>query len=353
VQEQASRRIAELEAVLATAEKERDDERVRSAVKVDEIEALRSETAELRNANQQLQASAEAQAEVQEQTDRRIADLEAVLATTDRERDEAQLGSVAMSTQIEALGSETAELRDANQQLQASVEAQAEAQDRYQRRIAELEEALTTAETQRSKMEAERADLESERSEPPAKAAVEAQRQIENLDSRLQAAEAFLATSESKRRELVEQLSSLKQEHEALQARLSAEPGEAESQLASPLQASPSDDTAKIMEMVNAWAEAWSKQEVEDYLAFYASTFVPAGGKSRAEWESQRRKLVLAPSRISIGAALRDLRITAPERAEAEFLQSYSSDRYSDVVVKTLELVMESGRWRIARERSE
>ena len=129
------------------------------------------------------------------------------------------------------------------------------------------------------------------------------------------------------------------------------EPAEADPKLPRP--DPPIDpDSAEILAMVNAWAEAWSKQRVEDYLAFYASSFVPPGGMSRAAWEAERRQRLLAPGWIAVAAALVDLRTPAPNRAEVEFIQSYKSDGYTDVVVKTLELVVEAGRWTIARETS-
>ncbi len=111
-------------------------------------------------------------------------------------------------------------------------------------------------------------------------------------------------------------------------------------------------ETSDLVNTVTAWARAWSEQRVEDYLAFYAAGFQPPGGMSRAAWEGQRRERVSGPSRIHVKVALRDVRVQSPDRVEIELLQSYESDSHSDVVVKTLELVLEAGGWKIARERS-
>ena len=54
-----------------------------------------------------------------------------------------------------------------------------------------------------------------------------------------------------------------------------------------------------------------------------------------------------------MGAVLLDLLTPAPNRAEVELIQSYKSDRYADSVVKTLELILESGEWKIVHESSE
>ncbi len=114
----------------------------------------------------------------------------------------------------------------------------------------------------------------------------------------------------------------------------------------------PKPETSELMKTVTAWAKAWSEQRVEDYLAFYAAGFQPPGGLSRAAWEAQRRQRISAPSRIEVKVALRDVRTQSPTEVEIELLQSYSSNIYSDVVVKTLELVLEAGAWKIARETS-
>jgi hypothetical protein len=118
---------------------------------------------------------------------------------------------------------------------------------------------------------------------------------------------------------------------------------------AQPLSPGP-PDASEPMQTVIAWAKAWSEQRVEDYLSFYGSAFQPPGGTSRAAWEEQRRQRISTPSRIDVKVALRDVRFVTPAEVEIDFLQSYSSDRFSDVVVKTLQLVLESGVWKIARE---
>jgi hypothetical protein len=308
---EASRQVTEMQDALATAEAERDEAREGSAALGSEVEALRGETAELQDANQQLEAS--------------VTELRSA------------------NQQLEA--SVTAS-RDANQRLEASSTQQAQSEAKARHRIAELEDLLATA-------QAERDGLESEHSRRLAESATEAQSQVEDLSGRLRAAEMFLAESESRRRRLAEQLSSLRQGHEPARHLTGAQPSGAEPELESRLESSPPDDVADIMAMVDAWAEAWSTQRADDYLAFYARTYEPPADQSRAQWESLRRELVLAPERVSVGAALLDLRLVAPDRAEVEILQSYSSDRYSDMVVKTLALIMESGRWKIARESSE
>lgn len=110
-------------------------------------------------------------------------------------------------------------------------------------------------------------------------------------------------------------------------------------------------DSDAVLAAVEAWAAAWSSQDAERYLSFYSARFVPEGGLSRRDWEQQRgerlerprfiRVLVESPRVVSLGR----------ETARVSFLQTYASDRFSDRVRKTLDLVLEGGEWRIERER--
>src|SRR4051812_26104599 len=42
------------------------------------------------------------------------------------------------------------------------------------------------------------------------------------------------------------------------------------------------DPSAEVLKSVNAWAQAWSKRDVDGYLGYYAKDFKPPNGESRA-----------------------------------------------------------------------
>jgi len=105
-----------------------------------------------------------------------------------------------------------------------------------------------------------------------------------------------------------------------------------------------------VLAMVNGWVGAWSKQDVDAYLAHYAAAYTPAHAVSRDEWASLRRKRLRAPSFIKIRVDSPKVRLENALRARVQFTQSYQSDTYSDRVVKRLELVNENGDWKITRE---
>ncbi len=127
-------------------------------------------------------------------------------------------------------------------------------------------------------------------------------------------------------------------------------PVEAQDLRAAEPQASPDTGLAAL---ARAWAQAWADQRTEDYLAFYASSFVPTNGVSPEEWQRRRRAKLSSPETITLMLSAIDAEQVGADRARISFDQAYRSNLYSDDVRKTLELVREDGEWRIAEERVE
>lgn len=110
------------------------------------------------------------------------------------------------------------------------------------------------------------------------------------------------------------------------------------------------DPSRQLLDLTSSWAQAWSAQQVEDYLEFYARGFRPPGGMGRKEWEAQRRPRILKPARIEIELSALEIESVGPQRARVSFDQEYRSDSCQDVVRKTQELVREDGGWKILAE---
>ena len=109
------------------------------------------------------------------------------------------------------------------------------------------------------------------------------------------------------------------------------------------------DATGTVEAMVRDWALAWSEQRVDDYLSFYGREFQPSGGASLSQWFETRRRRVSAPSFIRV--TLDSMKSSVgPKRAWVEFVQSYESSSYRDVVVKLLDLSREGEDWKIMAE---
>lgn len=116
--------------------------------------------------------------------------------------------------------------------------------------------------------------------------------------------------------------------------------------------AEPAFDAAAVVAMVNAWAEAWSEQQVADYLGFYSSRFTPSDGISRSRWAGERRQRIERPRSIQVTLESVAVRPLEDGRAQVRFLQSYRSDSFEDRIVKILDLVQEAGAWKILHENS-
>ncbi len=100
------------------------------------------------------------------------------------------------------------------------------------------------------------------------------------------------------------------------------------------------------------WALAWSDQDVDAYLTFYADQFIPPGGRTRAAWEAQRHSRLTNPKEIMV--SLNDFKLLPQEngRQRVEVIQSYKSDVLADRTQKIFDLQLTGNSWKILRERS-
>ncbi|MDK9703944.1 MAG: TolC family outer membrane protein [Sulfuritalea sp.] len=105
-----------------------------------------------------------------------------------------------------------------------------------------------------------------------------------------------------------------------------------------------------LTDRVKAWAAAWSAKAYAAYTGFYAPSFVPADGSSRASWEKQRAQRLAKPDRVQVEVRNFRLNEVAKDVFIAEFEQRYSSDSYSDTTIKALRWVKLGGEWLIERE---
>lgn len=113
----------------------------------------------------------------------------------------------------------------------------------------------------------------------------------------------------------------------------------------------PSSPPSKaVAETVRAWADAWSRQNVEAYLSFYGHHFVPARGMSRRRWAELRRRRVSSPTFIEVSVHDLLVTLTSADRASARFNQRYRSNVLDSTVTKVLRLSRKNGRWKITRE---
>src|SRR3954466_10585903 len=63
---------------------------------------------------------------------------------------------------------------------------------------------------------------------------------------------------------------------------------------------SASNAPGDVLKTVNGWAQAWSKKDVDGYLAHYAKDFKTPAGESRADWEKSRRSRIAGAKSIQV-----------------------------------------------------
>jgi len=107
----------------------------------------------------------------------------------------------------------------------------------------------------------------------------------------------------------------------------------------------------EVLQTVLAWAGAWSKQNVETYLAFYAQDFKTPKGEARSEWEAVRRQRISGPKKIEVAVESPKVTLRDQNNAVVSFRQMYRSDNLNIKSSKTLVMVRSDGRWLIQQER--
>ena len=101
--------------------------------------------------------------------------------------------------------------------------------------------------------------------------------------------------------------------------------------------------------VVKAWASAWASKDTKGYLASYGKEFVPPGGMSRSEWESERKQRIVSKASISI--KLENLAVSVNgNNAVAKFRQDYKAGGLAVSSRKTLELLKSGDHWHIVKE---
>jgi Flp pilus assembly protein TadD len=126
-------------------------------------------------------------------------------------------------------------------------------------------------------------------------------------------------------------------------------PAEAKPQ---PAPAPAANESAEVVRALNGWAQAWSKKDVDAYLAYYAKDFDPPGKESRANWEKERRARIEAPKSISVAVESPKVTMRGANEAAVTFRQNYRSDKLKSSNRKTLDMVKTEKGWQIRKEQA-
>lgn len=119
---------------------------------------------------------------------------------------------------------------------------------------------------------------------------------------------------------------------------------------ATPAAPAPVAGAEDVLRTVEQWAQAWSSNDVNRYLAFYSKEFKVPGGDSRADWEQARRERIAKPRKIEVRVSAPQVKPLGPDRMSVAFLQDYRSPTLKSSSPKTLVLVRVGDRWLIEQE---
>ncbi len=109
----------------------------------------------------------------------------------------------------------------------------------------------------------------------------------------------------------------------------------------------------ELIETVDLWKNAWSDQNVTQYLAYYSEDFaVPSRGQSRRTWEALRRTRLTRPRYINLDVTYQRFEFVETNVIDVFFRQTYRSNTYSDLTDKVLRMRKEGNDWKILIERS-
>ena len=368
----ARTRVAELEGELAAAqerlsraaslnaEQERRIEALDASVAAAAADRARLEQA-LAAAQDRQRAAEQATAEQAE----RLRQLEVDLPTARDREAELRQGLAAAEARQRAAEEESARQAERIAQLEARPASDPQRQAELERQLGEAQSQLREAREANSQLTGQVAQLEARPSQPAATdRSAEMARQIDALRAELADAERRVAEAELKSRLAARPQPAGDAPAEGpvtVRPPIVAAPQPPRVPVRAPVAAAVSQEEPRpetkspseaAIETVRAWAAAWSNQQVEDYLSFYAPDFRPADGLDRAAWEARRRERLRRPAYIRVTISGLSAESAGDGAVRATFGQEYESDTFSDRVSKILTLVERDGRWLILTERA-
>jgi hypothetical protein len=116
--------------------------------------------------------------------------------------------------------------------------------------------------------------------------------------------------------------------------------------------AAPARGTDDVVKSLNAWAKAWSSNDVPGYLGFYSSEFQTPKGMSRSAWEAERKARIAKPRKIEVDVDSPRVKFDDKNRAIVSFRQHYKSGPMNVTSTKVLVMVKNGDKWLIQQERA-
>lgn len=106
-----------------------------------------------------------------------------------------------------------------------------------------------------------------------------------------------------------------------------------------------------VVNAVENWRSAWSRQDYESYLKFYKNDFHSSQFADHQSWRQGRKYSLSNPKYIKINLTNIEAMPLSENLIEVVFYQAYESNRFKDTVKKQLIWQKTDGGWRIVKER--
>lgn len=107
----------------------------------------------------------------------------------------------------------------------------------------------------------------------------------------------------------------------------------------------------RIHDLLQDWAAAWTRQEVDPYFAFYAGSFVPENGQNWSQWRNDRLALVVGQPEVDVSVYGAEALVVGTDALAVRFTERYRAASTASVARKEMILVREGDVWSIKRER--
>lgn len=109
-------------------------------------------------------------------------------------------------------------------------------------------------------------------------------------------------------------------------------------------------EVQRVIDTITGWARARSAQDVDAYLAYYASEFRLPGNQSRADWEKNRRQAISGTDAIPVTVTDIEVELLNEAVAWARFKEAYKTGGSREQAGKVLWLRRQGSRWKIVQE---
>ena len=108
----------------------------------------------------------------------------------------------------------------------------------------------------------------------------------------------------------------------------------------------------ELKSILLAWAEAWSRKDLQAYVNGYGKGYRPDENTTHAAWLKQREQRLRRPKWIKVRLDEMEFFVLEKDKVAVQLRQSYQSNSYRDIGRKEMVLELQDGQWKIVQERA-